>query len=103
MLPEPTNIIEYNARYFDAQRISGYGLETTMHMPCPFCVEPDFLVYRILEVQEAMARGAVCKRCGRGCRAIFTHPNEGHLKFEIVQTVGPDAPEWLEPKMRRVS
>ena len=98
--PEPQNIIEFNARFAEAQKISGWGVDVTMHMPCPFCAKSDFLVGKVLAIEEALEKGAVCRGCGRGARAVFTRGN-GTIRFEIVQTVGPDQPEWMEPKMRR--
>lgn len=98
----PQNAVEFNARYFEAQRIVGMGLDTGMVLPCPFCAAPDFLTYRILDTREALEKGAVCRECGRGCKAIFTSPQPGATVFEMVQTVGPDQPEWFDVKMRRV-
>lgn len=101
-MTHPTNHDEYLQRFSLNQRMSSFGLNTTMHMPCPFCAAPDFLVYRVVEVQEAMGKGAVCKECGRGAKAVFIG-HKGGISFEIVQTSGPDQPDWLEPKMRRES
>lgn len=100
--PEPTNIIDYNARFLENQKISGWGPNPTIHMPCPFCTASDWLIYRILETRSAMENGSVCNRCGRGARAVFTDLDPG-VTFEVVQFTGPDQPDWLEPKMRRVA
>lgn len=100
--PEPTNIIEYNTRFLENQKISGFGPNVTIHMPCPFCTASDWLVYRILETRSAMENGAICRTCGRGARALFTSPAAGVTKFEMVQFHGPDQPAWLEPRMRRL-
>jgi hypothetical protein len=100
-MAEPGNMDEYTARFHQNQRIEGYGLDTTMVMPCPFCAAPDFMRWKILEVESAMHRGGTCKECGRSTKAIFQRSPSG-VQFEIVQTGGPDQPEWLAPKMRRV-
>ena len=98
----PTSLSEYNRRFALNQKIEGFGvvgIET--HYPCPFCAAPGFMVARLLETEKVMADGATCKECGRSSRAIFQHMNGG-TQFEIVQTGGPDQPEWLQPKMRLV-
>lgn len=91
---------EYEAKYKANTELEGFGLDTTVHMPCPACAEPDFLVYRVLETETALSRGAVCVHCGVGVRAVFTHALNG-TSFEFVQTAGPELPEYLLP-MKRV-
>lgn len=80
---------EYLERVNKNQEITGFGMEVTMHMPCPFCGAPDFMVYLVLETEIAAKRGAVCKECKRGARALFDH-SQGGVQFEFVQTEGPD-------------
>lgn len=94
---------EYNRLYMERTRYFGQGiLETGMSVPCPFCVAPDFMVYRVLEAEEAMKKGAACKACGRSMKAIF-HVNEpGNQQFEFVQTGGPDCALPFLPPIRRV-
>lgn len=91
---------EYEAKIAANQRIEGFGPEgVTVHMPCPFCAEAGFVAYKVLEVQSAMSKGAVCSSCGRGARAVFRR-SHGAVQFEIVQTQGDAAPEWV--RMRRI-
>lgn len=94
-LPEPKNIIEYNARQFENMRIEGVGVEVTIHMPCPFCGAKNFLSYRVLDVEEGLSRGATCQDCRRGLRAIFNR-TLNNTAFRFVQTEGADPPEWVE-------
>jgi hypothetical protein len=91
---------EYEQKFLGNQKITGFGIETTMHMPCPFCAEPDFLVHTILDTQKAYINGAICNHCGRGARAIF-HGDGQSIRFYFVQTVGDPPPEYAPP-MRRV-
>lgn len=98
----PASLEDYNQRFYENQRVSGQGLETRTHIPCPFCASEDFLSPRILDTESAMERGATCSVCGRSARAIFTR-SPGTVSFEIVQTGGEDQPDWLKPKMRRVA
>jgi len=96
---DPKTLEEFNAKFTENTRYFGSGLETGMSVPCGFCAEPDFMQYKILDVESAMLRGATCKHCGRGIRSIFMH--SGNLtRFEIVQTCGDDPPDFL-PKLRR--
>jgi hypothetical protein len=101
-MAEPLNALEYLKRFHENQKIDGYGIGNVhVHVPCPFCAAADFVVHEMLEVEVAMQKGAVCKECGRGARAVFER-RPGMISFEFVQTVGPDQPEWLTPKMRRL-
>lgn len=100
---EPRSMEDYLARFQKNQKIDGFGIGNVhIGMPCPFCAAPGFLTYEILEVERVLARGATCKQCGRSSKALFSH-KLGATLFEIVQTGGPDQPEWLTPKMRRLS
>ena len=100
-MSECTSMADYRAKFFGNQKLSGFGIDTTMHIPCAFCAEPDWLVHRIIDAEQAYEGGAVCKHCGRGARAIITR-NRGSVSCEFVQTSGEDAPSWLMPMMRRV-
>ena len=98
---EPKTREEWEKRFAENQKISGFGLATSMHMPCPFCAAPDFLTYRIIDTEEALVDGAVCKECNRGAAIEFSVNTPSNKQFEMVQTSGPDQPVWLDPLMRR--
>lgn len=102
-MSEPTSMAEYTERFQENQKVSGFGLDTTVHMPCPFCAAPDFMVYRIIDSEDAMVEGAVCSECHRGAAMEFHVNLPNNKQFEIVQTVGDLQPEWLVPLMRRRS
>jgi rRNA maturation protein Nop10 len=91
---------EYESKFALNQRISGFGMDTTMHMPCPFCAEPEWMVFKILEQEEISSKEHVCAECGRGAKMIYRHEGSS-ISFEVVQTCGDDAPGYLPP-MRRV-
>jgi hypothetical protein len=102
MSKEPSNLNEYTERYARNNRIEGFGVHgTRVISACPFCAAADWMSCKVIETREAMTNGAICKKCGRGACAIFTD-NPNGVSFEIVQTTGPDQPEWLKPKMRRI-
>lgn len=99
---DPASKAEYDRLYNRRTKYTGRGVETAVSFPCPFCCEPDWLVTRVLESRDAMSKGAVCKACGRGCRAIVQgEALRGSLQFEFVQTCGDDPPSYLPP-IRRV-
>jgi bacterioferritin-associated ferredoxin len=100
-MTEPTSLSEYLERFERNQVIDGWGLAVRVHLPCPFCAAPDFLVYRMTEVEAAMTHGAMCAACGRSAKALIIRA-EGELSLEVVQTSGPDQPVWMVPKMRRL-
>jgi bacterioferritin-associated ferredoxin len=97
----PTTMAEYLARFAENQHITGFGLDTGMSLPCPFCAAPNFTSYKIVEVERVLSDGATCLECGRSAKAIIQRDGP-NIQTEIVQTGGADQPEWLEPKMRRV-
>jgi hypothetical protein len=99
-MSDPISAAEYNERFQANVRVEGFGLEVTMHMPCPFCAAPDFMVYKVLSTEEAMKSGGSCKQCGRSAAALFDRTPD-RIRFSIVQTGGPDQPAWMEPKMPR--
>jgi hypothetical protein len=98
MVSAPQTREEFEARFAANHRVSGYGMDVTVHQPCPFCGAPDFLTYRILETHKALAAFTVCGECGRGMRAIVDAGPYG-TSFEFVQTAGDDPPPWAP--MRR--
>lgn len=99
-MSECASFEEYKTKFAAHEKIAGEGIATTLHIPCPFCAEPDFLVHKILDAEDTYTRGAICKHCGRGSRGIVKHHADG-ANVEFVQTSGPPAPDWLPP-MRRV-
>jgi hypothetical protein len=102
MSNQPKDAQEYLERFAANQKIEGFGLGNVhMHMPCPFCAAPDFLVYELLEVERKLEEGAVCNECGRGMKGLVNH-FAGGKSLEFVQTCGPNPPDWLQPNMRRM-
>lgn len=84
-------------------RTEGYGVETKSILPCPFCASPDWLVFPVTAglngyVEEQKPR--FCKNCCRTARVIIVRSKDS-VTFEIVQTDGPEPPEWMQPKPRR--
>jgi hypothetical protein len=101
-MSDPATAEEYHLKATANIRYSGHGPGAVMfHMPCPFCAEPDFAEWRVIETAERMQDNHTCKQCGRSSRAIVTSDDDGSHAFEIVQTGGADPPAYL-PKMRRV-
>lgn len=99
----PKNADEYTERFQKSYRLEGFGPEVLIYMPCPFCAAPDFIVHGIMETAAALSKGATCRECGRSARAIIIEETPGSHQLEIVQTGGPEQPDWLQPQMRRVS
>lgn len=93
---------EYEAKYQKNTTMSGHGFEASVHMACPFCAEPGFCTYRILDAKEVLAQEHVCKYCGRGIKAIFRgwQGQDGYM-MEFIQTQGPDVTEDYLKWIRR--
>lgn len=100
MNKDPANMDEYKKKFELNTTYSGQGLDTTIHVPCPYCAEPEFMVYKIVESETALKKGGFCKHCQRGMVTVFHVDTPNNKQFEMVQTVGPDAPDYL-PKIRR--
>jgi hypothetical protein len=90
----PKSKAEYEAAFHANERVTGYGINVTIHMPCPFCAAPEFIVYRVLEVVDALAKGAVCTACNRGMKGITVIRDAG-TSTEFVQTCGDPPPPWV--------
>lgn len=100
-MKKPTSAEEYHELYNSRVKYFGYGMETGMSLPCPFCCNPGFMAYKILEMEEAMKRGNTCIECNRSIKAIFTKTNTT-TSFEVVQTGGPDCTDPWIPPIRRI-
>lgn len=93
---------EYEAAYMAACGITGYGLEVTQILACPFCCAPDYQRIRIVAADHDIANEVICANCKRGTKGLITR-KDGGTSFEIVQTTGPDIPDWpWMPPIRRI-
>lgn len=101
-MSDPLTLDEYNTKWKDNYKIEGYGITgMTMHYPCPFCCEPEFMTHTLLNMHEIMQADHICVACSRGSKSIIkTFPN-GSINIELVQTCGENPPSYLPP-MRRV-
>jgi hypothetical protein len=101
-MADPKSAQEYEEKFHRAENITGYGVfETTMHMPCPFCAEADWMVFLVIESPERMVEEATCSACGRSGKFLMSG-YEGNVSYEFVQTGGSPPPQWLTPPPRRV-
>lgn len=101
-MTQATNLEEYTRLAHERAKVSGLGVDTSMTLPCFFCAAEDFVTYKILEMEKVMSEPHKCKECGRSAKLIFEQLPSG-VSFECVQTGGPEQPDWLEPKMRRLA
>lgn len=94
-MADPEDREEYEHRWTQNFQITGAGIDgMRTHVPCPFCAAADFIVHGVLDFLEKMGKGAICKACGRGCRALIDHADSA-TRFRLVQTSGAKAPDWL--------
>ena len=99
-MSDPATPEEYETRYIAATRVSGHGMDTSMHVPCPFCTAPECLIHTVPDTMDAYAKGAVCKVCGRGFRAVITPKGNG-TSISFVQTCGVDPPPFIAESIPR--
>lgn len=91
---------EFTERFVANQHISGHGLTgTTMHLPCPFCAAPDFMVFLVVNTEEELQEEHACSECKRSGRNIITI-SATQKAIEFVQTDGPPPPAYLTPAPR---
>lgn len=92
---DPKTLQEYIERASTGCRIVGVGMNVRVELCCPFCAEPDYVRYRIIEMRTVLAREHVCKTCGRGSITIFNEYGAA-TRLSVVQTCGEDPPSYLE-------
>ncbi len=97
---QPRNMKEFTARYTANTRITGYGFGVVLHYPCPFCAAPEWESHTILQTQEVLSKPHYCTECERTACVVFS-PVGVAIEMELVQTDGPDVPDWFIPKPRR--
>lgn len=98
-MAEPATKDEFNAKAILNYKVEGFGPGVTVHLPCPFCAEPDFKIGALLEYITEMKKGAICASCGRGAKVLITKVG-GVDTVEYVQISGPDPQPYIQ--MRRV-
>jgi hypothetical protein len=96
---DPPTLEDYHHRSQERSRVIGFGVETAVVLPCPFCAAPEWLTHRIVDTLSSALRppGVVCQVCGRGMAAIFSTLADGGTCMELVHTVGDPAPHYLPP------
>jgi hypothetical protein len=99
-MADPKDYAEYARLSERNATIGGSGLDTYMEPACPFCAAPKFARWSIMDMEGTASKETTCKNCGRSAKLIFTRERD-NVSFEVVQTGGPDQPDWLQPKMRR--
>jgi hypothetical protein len=99
-MADPATREEYEKRFQQNHRVTGFGIDTTVTFPCPFCAAPGWMTSRVLDVEEKIAANRECTECKRGSKGIVTR-TANSMTTEFVQTSGPDHPDYL-PRMRRV-
>jgi hypothetical protein len=98
---EPASKEEYEKKIQEGTSISDSGMGTTMSVPCPFCGEPHFMSWKILEVNDALQKGSVCRFCERGMRGLVVPLEHGGVRVTLYQTSGSDPSAWV-PRLPRL-
>ena len=94
-MPDPLSLADLNERQSANMRIEGFGFDgITISLPCPFCGAPDNLIYKLYEVEQAVARGASCKECNRSWR-VRSESSAHSTTWRIFLTAGPDLPAFM--------
>ena len=96
----PVTKEELERRFKENYRIEGFGVDMTIHCPCPFCGAPDFITYEFWRVTEELSRERVCKECGRGLRGTIERIQDA-ITLELEQTCGDDPPPYVPIPKRK--
>lgn len=98
----PQSMEELNTMAQAGMRLTGYGLEVTQHMPCPFCAAPDcmrLIPWKMAQRGDAdYAVTATCAECGRTFEVRVEHASGG-VQGGFVHVGGDPQPEWMHPRM----
>lgn len=98
---QPSSYDEFLKRVGTNQMVSGYGVESVIHMPCPFCGAGHFVCYNVLQCEEALSQSNTCDECHRSSKCVF-EKKDRDTSFTLVQTGGPDCPQWFPFHMKRL-
>jgi hypothetical protein len=99
-MADPATRDEFGLLFAENTMVSGEGLDTTQHMPCPFCAAPDFLIVKIVEFGQEDTGPFECGSCGRSGRFVVDRETEA-VRMEFVQTGGEPPPAWMAPPPKR--
>lgn len=96
---DPPDLDTHNARFQEAYRIDGYGLDVSTVFPCPACSQPDWMVFPITAGIDDYApiRGPhKCDRCGRVFQLDIEQPDNSTTQMHWRFLEGDDLPEFLQ-------
>ena len=98
-MPDPKTRHEYERLAHVNMGMSGFGVDTISHMPCPGCCARDFMTFKVVDTEKALSEATVCSNCKRGFKMVLNR-SPGSVSFRVVQTEGPDLPDYL-PEISR--
>ncbi len=101
----PKSTAEYNALFKKNKRLEICEGNTFVHLPCPFCASPNWIIFNILGAYEALVKGATCRTCKRTARAVVVNRRGGSrsiMRTEMFKVAGPKQPGWMDPQMRQL-
>jgi hypothetical protein len=100
---DPANYQDYLKKTHKHTKLEGFGLEEiTQHQPCPWCAEPGFWIFHVLDIKEVTSQDTTCQHCGRSGKLLYHEDTDSSTVFELVQTGGEDAPSWFDVAPRRI-
>lgn len=91
----PNSYKEYNELFLRNYIAEG----TKVHLPCPFCAAPWFMIY---DIRDILAQNSSCFSCGRSGKFVVDKDSFSSEFYEFVQTGGKEPPKWLSPSFRKV-
>jgi hypothetical protein len=98
---EPQTLEDYEHVFKLNTKYEGFGLNTALRLPCPFCADVGPRAILIVEMDIQSQKPSLCSSCGRSWKALINR-EAGSVRSEFVQVGGP-TPAGFVPKMRRVS
>jgi hypothetical protein len=99
--PDPKSLRSFIIRWNENSYTRGVGLLTTVHLACPFCASPEWLIHGTRDAAKKLTAGAVCRFCLRGAKFMSTKTPTGN-RAVLYQTVGSPPPIWMPDKPLRL-
>lgn len=100
MKSDPKDLESFNRKFQANTYFEPGGMETVVHLPCPFCGGMDFVTFPLADFEMIVKLESVCRDCERGCRLDIKPIAHNGVRWEFLQTQGEDPPAYL-PEMRR--
>ena len=94
-MADPATKEDFESLYHSNTSVSGYGVDITQHLPCPFCAAKGWATWRLaLPVSKVWAEPKKCDACGRTSKLAVTE-TAFSTSMQLILVDGPDPAPYL--------